>query len=120
MFFSKRLLSIYIIDCPEAIEIGFRKMFLATIPYFLVGIMEQFAALLNGLGKASVSAINGFVGTCVLRVIWVFAILPLFWNFYMLNAVYVISWVITISLHIISFFIIRKKAFDSMYNEVFV
>ncbi len=117
LIFSRQLLGVYITDSYEAIEIGVIKMYITTTPYFLLGIMEQFGGLLNGLGKASVSALNAFFGTCIFRLFWALAVLPVFWNFYLLNAVYPLSWLLTIFIHIVTFLIIRKKAFSCMYNQ---
>lgn len=114
MIFSRQLLGIYIADNPRAIEIGISKMIITTIPYFLIGIMEQFGALLNGLGKAVYSAVNAFVGTCILRVLWVLFVFPSMPTYNFLNLIYPISWIITIIFHGTVFLIIRKKAMKQM------
>lgn len=112
LLFSKQLLGLYIADNPEAIKIGVIKMFITTTPYFLLGIMEQFGSFLNGVGKVMQSALNSFLGTCVFRIIWVVAVLPFFPNYYLLNAVYPASWIITLILHCIMLLILRKKIFS--------
>ena len=117
IIFSRQLIGIYIVDSPEAIEIGVVKMFITTIPYFLLGIMEQFGAVLNGIGRVGITAINGFFGTCVFRVLWAVFVLPAYWNFYWLNAVYPISWVLTLGIHIVTFMVVRKKSMGKMYAQ---
>ena len=110
MLLSRQLLGLYIADNPDAIEIAYSKMFITTLPYFLIGIMEQFGNLLNGMGKAVNSAVNALLGTCVLRVLWVALFNPMP-SFNFLNLVYPVSWIATIILNVTVFLIIRKKAF---------
>ncbi len=114
MIFARQLLGIYIADNPAAIEVGLQKMFITTIPYFLIGIMEQFGALLNGLGKAINSAVNAFVGTCLSRIVWTLLIFPLNPTYNFLNMAYPVSWVITIILNVVVFLFIKKKAMAEM------
>ena len=114
MIFARQLLGIYIADNPAAIEVGLQKMFITTIPYFLIGIMEQFGALLNGLGKAINSAVNAFVGTCLSRIVWALLIFPLNPTYNFLNMAYPVSWVITIILNVVVFLFIKKKAMAQM------
>lgn len=113
MLLSRQLLGLYIADNPDAIEIAYSKMFITTLPYFLIGIMEQFGNLLNGMGKAVNSAVNALLGTCVLRVLWVALFNPMP-SFNFLNLVYPVSWIATIILNVTVFLIIRKKAFKQM------
>jgi len=112
--FGEQLLGIYIADNPEAIKVGVSRMVITTLPYFLIAIMEQFGALLNGLGKAMYSAVNAFVGTCLLRVAWIMFVFPLYRTFNSINIVYPVSWIATIILHVVVFLFIKKKAMAQM------
>ena len=117
--FSTQLLGIYIASDSETIKIGVYKMLITTTPYFLLGIMEQIGSFINGVGKAMHTAVNSFIGTCVLRVVWAFAVFPLMpqngiQGYYVLNLVYPLSWIATIVLHVVTVLIIRKKVFEKL------
>lgn len=116
VIFAEKLLGIYISDNQEAIQIGVSRMFITTLPYFLIAIMEQLGALLNGLGKVGWSAINAFLGTCVLRVGWIIFAFPMNPTFNFINLVYPVSWVATIILHLVVFLCIKKKTMAQMMS----
>lgn len=89
--FSKPLLGIYITDSPDAIQFGIQRILITCLPYFILGIMEQLAALINGLGKAIYSAVNSFMGTWLLRVLWAAFVFPASKTLTVLYASYLIS-----------------------------
>lgn len=120
--FARPLLGIYITDSKEAIEFGYQRVLVGILPYAICGIMEQFAGLLRGVGKSLIPAINTLVGTCALRLVWVFFALPynplgdeyaILW----LYACYPISWTICTLMHIVSFLIIRKKVMKNILEN---
>ena len=117
VIFAKPLLGIYITDSPEAIDFGVQRMIIVHLPYFLVAIMEQLAGLLRGVGNSVLPAVNVFLSTCVLRVLWVFYIFPINPSMYTLYACYIPSWALSIVLHFTAFMVIRKKTIVSMYSE---
>ena len=117
VIFAKPLLGIYITDSPEAISFGVQRMLIVHLPYFLVAIMEQLAGLLRGVGSSVLPAINVFLSTCVLRVLWVFFVFPINPSFYTLYACYVPSWMLSIILHFVCFRIIRKKTMIKMLEQ---
>ena len=114
VIFSRPLLSIYITDSAEAIEAGMVRVMYNGIPYFLCGIMEVIAGALRGLGYSSITLINALIGSCALRLVWVFCILPLNRTFGMLYLCWPISWVITIILHFSYYLYVRKSAMEHM------
>ena len=117
VMFAKPLLGIYITDSPDAIDFGVQRMIIAHLPYFLVAIMEQLAGLLRGVGSSVLPAINVFLSTCVLRVLWVIYIFPLNPSFYTLYACYIPSWTLSIILHFTGFMVIKKKIMLRMYEQ---
>jgi hypothetical protein len=46
------LLSIYITDSPEAIEMGILRMTYVCLPYFICGLMDVSSGALRGLGSS--------------------------------------------------------------------
>lgn len=117
VIFAKPLLGIYITDSSEAIAFGVQRMMIVHLPYFLVAVMEQMAGLLRGVGSSVLPAVNVFLSTCVLRVLWVFFVFPLNPSFYTLYACYIPSWALSIVLHFLCFMIIRKKTISRMMEQ---
>lgn len=58
-------------------------------------MMNSAAGVLRGLGKAFTSAGISFVGTCVLRVVWIFTVFRLFGTLEAIYVSYPISWALT-------------------------
>ena len=117
--FARQLLGIYITDSREAIEYGVQRILIGVLPYAICGVMEQFAGLLRGVGKSLIPAINTLVGTCALRLVWVFFVFPhnplgneyaVLW----LYTCYPISWTICTLMHIVTFLVIRKNVMKKM------
>lgn len=117
VIFARPLLGIYITDSPEAIAFGVQRMIIVHLPYFLVAVMEQLAGLLRGVGSSALPAVNVFLSTCVLRVLWVFFVFPLNPSFYSLYACYIPSWTLSIILHFAGFMTIRKKTMSIMMEQ---
>ena len=112
--FARPLLGVYITDSPEAIEHGIQRILVGILPYSLVGTMEQLAGLLRGVGKSLIPTINTLVGTCLLRLVWVFWIFPYKPTVLWLFTCYPISWVICTLLHFVTFMVVRKKVMSKI------
>ncbi|MBQ8309416.1 MAG: MATE family efflux transporter [Clostridia bacterium] len=117
--FSDALLGIFSPDNPEVIMYAQVRHVLFCFTYFLCGIMEVGTGMLRGLGKSFVPMIISLIGSCVLRIVWiytVFAWLPVestventMFRMNMLYVSYPITWIITsVALYIMAFFEFRK------------
>lgn len=122
--FGKPLLSLYINGEAEhieyAIEQGFSKLSLFCFMYFLCGLMNCFAASLRGMGSNLLPTIITLIGACGIRVFWVFIIFPLdtFHSLRGLAISYPVSWLITLIVLIICYFIKRRSVFNKINNEI--
>ncbi|MBQ4528043.1 MAG: MATE family efflux transporter [Clostridia bacterium] len=114
VIFDEQLLGIYISDSPKAIEFGVIRILYTGLPYFLCGIMDVMAGTLRGLGYSTLSAVNSLVGACGLRILWVSFVVPNYHSTQMLFLCWPISWCVVIFMHLVCYFIIRKKAFSKM------
>ena len=114
--FARPLLSIYITDSPEAMNCGVIRVIITALPYFLSGIMEIYTGYLRGLGYATTSTVNSFIGVCGLRILWILAIFPLNRTLGMLYLCWPLSWLTVIILHNISLIFLKKKAIERMYS----
>ena len=113
--FGEQLLSIYE-SGHDAISQAIRdagkvRLLFISIPYFLCGCMDCISYSLKGMGRAAISMIVCILGSCVVRIIWISTVCPLFpQQIGALYIVYPVSYVITISG--LTFFLI--KAYKQM------
>jgi len=108
--FGPQVLSLYSSD-PAVIEAGMHRLLMASGFNFLAGFMEATSGVLRGLGRSMLPMIVTLVGTCGLRIAWVFTVFPIYRTPGVLFACMPISWVVTGSVLFISFFVVRKKAY---------
>ena len=106
-----QLISIYSPGEPEVIAAGMMRMSVISRLYCLAGIMEAFVGVLRGLGHSIVPMICSLMGSCVLRLVWVATIFPLFNTPTMLFISYPITWIITTMAHITVLLSVRKKSY---------
>jgi len=103
--FGDLLLGVYAPGNPEVIMYGGVRFFIFCFTYFLCGIMEVGSGTLRGLGKSFISMIVSLIGSCLLRVVWIFTVfnnLPkegtvenTIFRLNMLYISYPVTWVIT-------------------------
>jgi len=109
--FSHQLLSIYIPGDASAIAYGRLRMKYLCLPYFLDGMMDVMTGVLRGLGSSLLPMIITVFNICVFRVVWIYTIwqIPRFHNLDMLYITYPISWILTLSLLLICYFITMRR-----------
>lgn len=109
--FARPLLSIFITDSPEAIELGIIRLRYICIPYFVCGIMDVAAGVIRGMGASLAPTIITVLGVCGVRLTWVYTVfqLPQYHTIDGLYMCYAISWVVTCIAQVILYFILRKK-----------
>lgn len=98
--FGDPLLSLYAPDDVTAREAGMRRLSVIATTYFLCGIMDVGCGIVRGMGKAILPTVCSLVGTCVLRVVWIYTVCPLFpGDIFWLYISYPISWILTGTAH---------------------
>lgn len=107
--FDEPLLSIYLPDEPSAIPYGCERLLIISLPYFLCGIMDVFVGAQRGLGLSILPMINSLLGSCVLRVIWIFTVFATFRTLDILYLSYPITWTITSLAHVTVYSIRLRK-----------
>jgi putative MATE family efflux protein len=101
------------VETSEAMRVGMTRLFIVGLPYCLCGMMEVMSGMLRGLGASLVSAIVSLVGSCLLRVIWIYTVFAQLHQIEILYVSYPATWLITTAAHFTCFLIImrsRKKA----------
>ncbi len=96
---------------PEILEPGLIRMQLVCGLYFFCGIMDCIVGAIRGMGYAVAPTIVSLLGACGLRIVWIFTIFrtPEYHTEFMLFVSYPLSWAITFLVHLVCFFIMRKK-----------
>lgn len=109
--FGEPLLRIYISDSPEAIAYGMIRFVWASLPYFILGLMDVSTGALRGYGQSLGPMLISVLGICGIRVLWVFTIfrIPAFHSIQWLYLSYPVSWTVTLIAQMILFFRIRNK-----------
>ena len=109
--FGPQLIGIYSPGEPDVVAAGMVRMGIIGRFYMLAGIMETCGGVLRGLGRSMMPMVCTLVGSCLLRLVWVAAVFPMFNTPGMLFLSYPITWIITASAHITIFFMVRKKSY---------
>ena len=80
---------------PKTIEVAAGRMAIIASTYFLDGIMDVYAYSLRGMGKSTTAMVITLLGTCVFRMIWVYSLLEVIDEVYIIYWAYPITWFIT-------------------------
>ena len=114
--FSKPIISMYIApDDPNFNEVQRYAMDLTKFIlsfYFIAGIMNTLNGISRGLGNSIAPMIIGIIGTCVIRIVWVYAFFPMeiFHTLDGLYYCYPITWIFSIICLIITVMWTYKRA----------
>ena len=77
--------------------------------YFLVPFYEIGGAALRGIGHSLAPAVLTVLGTCVLRLIWVFTVCRIWPDYRVLMLVYPITWALTGAAIMVCYFLVDRK-----------
>lgn len=114
--FRYPLLSLFTEDMAVK-EFAIIKFYYALLPHSLIVLYEITASILRAMGKSLMPAIICIIGTCCVRLLWVFAVFPYFRSFDVLVMVYPISWVITAAMMLIGYRIVSVKLMNGKISE---
>lgn len=112
-FFGPQLLRIYT-ESSAVISCGVEILSFTTVTYFLCGIMDLIPGALRGMGRSAVPMILSIIGTVGTRIVWIFWIFPYHRSLDILFLSYPVSWILTILMQVICFFIVRKSVHVDM------
>ena len=107
---GRPLLEIYAPGNQSAIQAGLLRMGICTTTYFLCGLMEVGSGVMRGLGRSVTSMIVSLMGSCAIRIVWIYTIFAMFPTLTMLYISYPISWALTAATHFLfAFFALRRE-----------
>ena len=110
VFFGEALLGIYSTSQPVIAE-GMTRLKMICTVYALCGIMDVFVGALRGIGYSVVPMIVSLIGACGLRLLWIATVFQIP-EYHSLQTVYIsypITWIITLTVHAVTFAIAAKK-----------
>lgn len=108
LLFPDEIIGIFTTE-PEVIEMGKHRLYIMMLTYFLCSLMDVSGCQIRGMGKSLEPMIITIIGTCGLRILWLYTGFPLkreLWNLYIS---YPISWGITFLAFLICFFVYEKR-----------
>jgi len=106
--FREFLIGLYV-STPMAIETALIRNYIVIIPYFLLAFMEVGSGIVRGLGKSITSTVVSLIGSCLLRVIWIYTVFQWFPTIETLYLSYPVSWGLTALFQFIVAVTTRKK-----------
>ena len=116
--FGDVLLNLYT-DGAEAIGFGKIRMSIIMTTYFLCGLMDVVVGALRGLGKSIVPTIVTILGVCAFRLVWIYTVFGASHTLETLYLSYPLSWLVTGSIHIVSFIFIYKHYKKKFMVEIY-
>lgn len=108
IFFPEEIIGIFTTE-NDVIQIGKQRLYIMMASYFLCSLMDVSGCQIRGMGKSLEPMIITLIGTCGLRILWLYTGFPLkpeLWNLYIS---YPISWGITFFAFLICFFVYEKR-----------
>ena len=115
--FAKPLVGIFNSD-PEILVYAKQRFALVALPYFLCGIMDVGSGFLRSIGYSLYALIITFVGSCALRIVWIYTVFPMFNDVRALYVVFPISWFVTASTLILTFVVCYKREKKKLLHEL--
>lgn len=109
-------LGIYSSD-PVVIELGLARLSHVGVFYALCGIMDVCAAAIRGIGYSFMPMVVSVIGACAFRIVWIMTIFQWYRSIETLYLSYPISWLLTITIHLCCYFIVRKRAYRKLMEE---
>lgn len=107
------LLSIYVSKTDptfaHVIRYGVVRLHRIGCIYFLCGLMEVMCGMVRGLGRSWLPMFVTGVGACLSRIVWIYTIFRVNHTPEILYDSYPMSWVLTLLLHSVCFFVIYRQ-----------
>lgn len=100
-----------------ALNTAVTRMLYMFIPYFTLAFMELGSGILRGLGKSLTSTIVSLIGSCAMRIFWIYLV---FYKNPSLEAIYIsypISWTLTAAIHFVCSIIVIRRIIKSSSQQ---
>ncbi|WP_308238847.1 MATE family efflux transporter [uncultured Prevotella sp.] len=94
---------------PNVQAYGATRMDIVLAWQFIASSYEISASSLRGMGKSMLPTILTVFGTCLLRIVWVYAVCPVWHTFDVIMLVYPVSWCLTGIMVCTAYYITARK-----------
>lgn len=108
MLFKQHLFYIYTNDAAVVAAATVRTSIIAPT-YFICGMMDTMVGMLRGMGSSIAPMLVSVLGVCVFRIVWIATAFRLNPTREMLYWSYPISWFITLAVHCICYFLVKRR-----------
>ncbi len=93
-----------------AIEFAVVRMWCVLSGSMLPCLYEIAGGALRGMGHSMLPAVFTVIGSCIVRIVWIYTVYAAYAYYWLLMIIYPISWILTGAALIISYYIICYKA----------
>ena len=114
---AKECLGVFTEDT-EVIRYAMQRLHTALLFQWIASSYEIAGSYMRGLGYSMTPMLLTVLGTCVLRLAWVWIFPKIDYSFTMLLNIYPVSWVITGVAVIAASLIVQKRAFARIMNDM--
>lgn len=108
LLFGRQIYRLFTTEA-EVLEIAVKMMIYMAPCYWLFVPIELISGALRGMGNTLIPTIITALGICVLRVIWMFTVVPVWHEILAITISYPISWILTGTAFIIYYNKVKKK-----------
>lgn len=85
------------------------RVFILIAPYIALAFMEIGSGVLRGFGRSISSTVISLLGTCLLRIVWLWTVFRAFPSLEVVYLSYPVSWTITAIIHFTCSMLVRRK-----------
>lgn len=107
--YSHILLSFYLPGEEDAIFYGKERLLYLSVPHALLGIMNAVTGLIRGLDSHVFPMVVTIFGVCILRIIYLYTVFPLFNTLASLYIMYPITWLSTTAILFVHYIHLYRK-----------
>ncbi len=104
-------------DDPEAIEFAITRMVCILSASMLPCLYEVAGAALRGLNHSFLPALFTIIGSCLLRLVWIYTVFAAFPEFWVLMIIYPITWIATGVAMLVAYFVVSRREFAQLYER---
>ncbi len=86
---------------PEVVAIGTVQLRILALTYWILAVPEVLSGSIRGSGIALPPMIISMVNMCLLRLVWLAAVMPIFRDYRVISICYPVSWFVTAACYIV-------------------
>ncbi|MCI6480350.1 MAG: MATE family efflux transporter [Spirochaetia bacterium] len=108
LLFGKYFLAIFTSEA-HIIELGMERLTIMAFSYCISAFMDAALASSRGLGETIIPTIIVVIGSCIMRILWIYTVFGFFGTVLSLYLVFPVTWIITATAEFIYFAKLYRK-----------